>query len=184
MDMKNLQFTPAAWYHSRRHQVSYQRIYKSGSSSMVALMGAEEWKTFEPVYPRRFVVLREPFSRSYSIYKELIAMKLVSGSYGDYLRRTVQEGFFNKHQLPQVFWIRGYENTMEYFMLSDLSKLCRWLDVSLEEIPKLNKRPGNHVHGEDEVILVKALYRDDFNLCARVNAGDERIEGTKKGNTE
>lgn len=168
-------FSAAQWYNCEKYEVSYKRIYKSASSSIVSLLGPENRST-RPRYSRCFTVFRDPYDRSFSIWKELTAMNLVTQPYGEYLEAALQHGWINKHQFPQVFWIQGIEDEdLNVFTLAQLTELCCWLGVSPNSIPHLNQRPGQHKHSLIESEIVRNLYGDDLSFI-NANLSNPDIE--------
>lgn len=168
-----IRYTPAQWYNSAELQVSYKRIYKSASSSIVSLLGPEATST-EPVYPKTFSVIRDPLSRSYSIFKELTAIRKVTGTYSEYLDRTEAEGFIDKHQFPQSFWLQEAPEDILLFRLESLPDLLTWLNLPTDRLPAINVRPGQHHHTTVEAYIVTKLYAEDFYLI-------DTLTNAKKG---
>ena len=125
-------WTPAQWYNAQDYEVSYKRMYKSASSTIVDLLGAHS-RDSEAKFAKRFTVIRDPVGRAKSIYKELESQGLLAmrgiHSFSAYLEYTWKEGYFNKHQFPQAFWIPECE--IRIFRLDQLDDVCNYIGVQL-----------------------------------------------------
>lgn len=166
-----IKYSPAQWYNSTKYKVSYKRMYKSASSTIIDLIGEGNQhgytQTAEPMYEKRFTVIREPFDRSESIYREMVAQKKLEqrgiNSYLDYLHYTDAIGFFDKHQFPQTHWLKD-AGEIAMFRLENLPALAEWLNVPADAFKHINKRTLEVYTGILSYAMVFSLYRADFDL--------------------
>lgn len=117
-------WTPAQWYNAQDYEVSYKRMYKSASSTIVDLRGIH--------------------------------------SFSAYLEYTWKEGYFNKHQFPQAFWIPECE--IRIFRLDQLDEVCTYIGVDSGQIKHINARDQIIGVNYADLEIILELYRDDFEL--------------------
>ena len=158
-------WTPAQWYNAPGYEISYKRMYKSASSTIVDLLGPHS-RDSHPQYSKRFTVIRDPVDRCKSIYKEmegqgLLAMRGIQ-SFSGYMEYIWQEGYFNKHQFPQSFWLPDYE--IKIFRLDQLEEVCNYIGVQPGQIKRINARDQVIEVSDADMEIIRELYRDDFEL--------------------
>lgn len=161
-------WTPAQWYNAQDYEVSYKRMYKSASSTIVDLLGAHS-RDSEAKFAKRFTVIRDPVGRAKSIYKELESQGLLAmrgiHSFSAYLEYTWKEGYFNKHQFPQAFWIPECE--IRIFRLDQLDEVCTYIGVDSGQIKHINARDQIIGVNYADLEIILELYRDDFELWVK-----------------
>ena len=165
-------WTPAQWYNAQDYEVSYKRMYKSASSTIVDLLGAHS-RDSEAKFAKRFTVIRDPVGRAKSIYKELESQGLLAmrgiHSFSAYLEYTWKEGYFNKHQFPQAFWIP--EGEIRIFRLDQLDDVCAYIGVDSGQIKHINARDQIIGVNYADLEIILELYRDDFELFKTASFG-------------
>ncbi len=159
-------WTPAQWYNSEKLKVSYKRIYKSASSSIVDMLG-KHTRTMQPEREKRFTVIREPYARAVSIYKELVNRPTLKKrklfTFSDYLEYTLKAGYFDKHQFPQIFWLRNLPD-IKLFKMEDITAAAIWAGVDPDKVKTINPRKLIvEVNNRDKEII-KELYFEDIVL--------------------
>lgn len=165
---KGIQWTPAQWYNSPTYKVSYKRNYKAASSSIVSLIGEHQQET-KPAYNKRFSVLRNPYDRAVSMYKHIkyTLNRIQDKTFSEYLEYTLKEGYFDKHQFPQTFWIVGIPE-LTLFTLKQIEQVREFIGTSMP-VPHLNRIDKSiHLTNRDREII-ETLYSDDIDLYQRVN---------------
>ena len=161
-------WTPAQWYNAHDYQVSYKRMYKSASSTIVDLLGAHS-RDSEAKFTKRFTVIRDPADRAKSIYKEmegqgLLAMRGIH-SFSAYLKCIWKEGYFNKHQFPQSFWLP--EDKIRIFRLDQLDEVCAYIGAPVTDLKRINARDQIIDVTDADLEIIQELYRDDFELWVK-----------------
>ena len=157
--------TPSQWYNSDKYKVSYKRLYKCASSSIIDLMGKCS-QTMEPEYKKRFTVVRDPLERVKSIYKQLKSTTKLKErdikTFSEFLQYTKDVGLFDKHQFKQVTIIENQK--MKLFKLEQLHKVCDYIGANREELKRLNIRKQAIQLTPQDRQTIKELYQEDIEL--------------------
>lgn len=170
-------YTPPQWYNSSDLKVSYFRLYKCASSTIIDLLG-KHTQTTRPAYTKRFTAIRETFERSRSIYKEMkfrgrLRDKNIN-SYSEYLIYISTYGYFDKHQLPQTDLLnQGYSDFKEdqkfrIFTSSDMVTIACWIGADPTKIKHINKRTLYIVDTEEDIKIVQKLYSPDLEFFLKL----------------
>lgn len=144
------------YYNSDKLKLSYLLIPKCGSTSIQrALQSSETNKTKHPKYPS-FTVIREPLSRFFSAYHELIKRNIFKGTPQELLDKIQTDGFFDAHLRPQ-----------SYYMLP--ADYIYTIDNIPFKIPHLNKGT-DHSYPLD-LEQFEEIYKEDLELWCKREGG-------------
>ena len=149
------------WINSEEFQVSYLRMYKSGSSTICKYLGNLRQET-KPKY-RQFTVIRDPYERAVSIYSEMVKIHKLKDTFTGYITHLYfsSAGFKDKHQLPQAYWLENLD--IKLFKLSELDKVAAWIG-SGKPFSHLNKRNSNIELTQQNRKMIEIIYRKDIIL--------------------
>lgn len=151
------------YYDSEKYHISYVRVTKTASSSVIEALEAIEVK--QPSY-KLITVIRNPLDRAWSMYHHCRrANHRQTGAFTDWLNRVITEGYYNNHAAPMSHFIRPhmvFETVYDFDALEILE-----LDYRLEL--------GNYNWGQKtqrkmtyaESRLVFQAFTDDFYLYAK-----------------
>lgn len=157
------------FYNSPEYQVSYLRMYKSGSSTICKALEPYN-QIYEPEFKKKFTCIRNPFTRAKSIYRQMRAIGKEEGEYSfeKFLEKLLHTGFYDKHQISQSFFLRG---NLKLFRLEDEALWCEYIGISPGELVNQNvraKEPHNMDMSKKSFELVERLYSDDIDLWMKL----------------
>lgn len=158
--IKNL--TYPQWYSSHDLKLSYLRMYKSGSSTIVDLLGDYK-QDYNPIYPK-FTIIRDPYTRAKSIWREICSLQQKNLSFKEYTNLVDDIGFWDKHQLSQAFWLKDSKD-IYIFKLEEPKKWIEFMGVDPDTIINHNvKRKTKDTFESWEKDWVRKVYNDDIFL--------------------
>lgn len=173
------------WLNCHRSGVSYKYNYKSATTSIFRLFqkyghwpeeNMSDNRTKWPDYRRTFTCFRNPFHRSLSIYKEMRDRgQLIRDqirTYEQYLENILIQGFTDKHQFSQMFWIGPHLDDINFKIIAMAGDwTARVLDIldlsgTVKVFPHANKRATR----PDDIVtpycesMVRDIYRADVDF--------------------
>lgn len=159
-------FTKPSFHNSDRYQVSYYRMYKSASSTILNILTdhTQEHKSSYPV----FTVIRNPFTRAKSIYRQMIHMNKTKLSFLYYLLDIKDNGVYDKHQLTQSELLSYCNEPCKLFTLEDY----KWVDHIgyKQHIQSKNVRQlTEDSFTPEEIELINDIYGSDVDLYLSIN---------------
>ncbi len=129
----------ARYYDSEKYHVSYLRIPKTASTSIIKGMGMVE--VDKPSHRRLITVVRNPYDRILSMYHECRRSNhRDSSTLENWLDRVIKDGFYNNHaNLQQSVFNQALDSGYQFWKIYDQGALeLLELDFRLK-LPHENK---------------------------------------------
>lgn len=162
-----MNFTKPSFHNSDRYQVSYYRMYKSASSTILNALKHYD-AINKPRFDKVFTVIRNPFTRAKSAYREVKHIGKTDLNFIDYLKDIKENGFYDKHHLPQSELLSFCNFDLELFILEDYN----WYKyIGLKKpLHSVNvKQKGEDIFTSEELELIIDLYPDDIDLYLNIS---------------
>jgi len=162
----------ARFYDSDRYKISYLRIPKTASTSVIKAMQMVEVPI--PSHKRLITVIRNPYDRILSMYHECKRSNHKdTDTFMDWLDRVIKEGYYNDHANPMsnVFnqaIVKGYK----FWKIYDHQAL-ELLEADFRlKLPHENKTlyGAKFEYTADESIRAFQAFTRDFSFYCKVNA--------------
>ena len=169
------------WYNCELYKVSYKRLYKCGSQSVLDML--TNWvKEDQPKYEKRFSVVREPVERAKSIYKEMVkrhtpnpnnGWTMGCESFSEWLQYLVDNGFYNNHQYTQMDLLEN-SSPIRLFTLSEMKNVTAWIGSDTNRIRTVNVNKQKVKVTDTDLDLIARLYGVDFDLFNLVKSNQKK----------
>lgn len=162
----------ARYYDSEKYHISYLRIPKTASTSIVK--GMEMVEVEKPRYKRLITVIRNPYDRILSMYHECKRSNhRDTDTLSDWLDRVVKDGFYNNHANLQVaVFNQAIASGYKFWKIYDVQAL-ELLEVDFRlKLPHENKTmyEDKFQYDEGEWIKAFAAFTRDFNFYVKMGS--------------
>lgn len=162
----------ARYYDSEKYHISYLRIPKTASTSIVEAM--EMVEVDKPSHKRLITAIRNPYDRILSMYHECKRSNhRDTDTFDDWLGRIHLEGYYNNHASLQVsYFNQSIASGYKFWKIYDQSAL-ELLEVDFRlKLPHENKTmyEDKFQYDEGEWIKAFAAFTRDFDFYVKMGS--------------
>ena len=161
----------SSWLATRKN-IGFRRRNRNNSANL-RTVNQEQYRSYF-----RFSVVRDPWERCYSAYRNVIRDELhmkevesFDGSFGDFMRKNVGKGMLR----PQTYWLKNRAGEIDLHFVArfenlreDFSEVCRRLGLEDQQLPVLLRgQSGESLReacDEETDLIIRKHYREEIEL--------------------